>query len=106
VRDPSVSFIFLAPDFRRAVIDGHLVREGERLPGGDRLVAIHDTSVIVHKDGRRRRIEIPAVFPEPPARAPWVQSTPVIGRQHAEELAPLPRPMTSLPEEVSKRSRF
>jgi hypothetical protein len=70
LNNPRLSFIFLSPYFRRAVIDGHLAREGDLLPGGARLVAIRDGSVVIRRGGKRQRIDIPAVFPEPPARMP------------------------------------
>ncbi|MDR3157775.1 MAG: general secretion pathway protein GspB [Zoogloeaceae bacterium] len=68
--DPQLSFIFFSQDFRRAIIDGYFVREGDLLSDGARLVAIRDTSVVVRKGRKRQRIEIPAVFPQPPARIP------------------------------------
>jgi hypothetical protein len=66
--DPRLSFLFFSQDFRRAVIDGRLAREGDLLANGVLLVAIHDTSIVVRKDGKRHRIDIPAVFPKPPVR--------------------------------------
>jgi hypothetical protein len=70
VPDPQLSFIFFSQDFRRAIIDGHFVREGDLLSDGARLVAIDNDSVVVRKGQKRHRIEIPALFPEPPALMP------------------------------------
>ncbi|MDR2678998.1 MAG: general secretion pathway protein GspB [Zoogloeaceae bacterium] len=67
---PQLSFIFFSQDFRRAIIDGHFVREGDLLSDGARLVAIRDSSVVVRKGRKNQHIEIPAVFPQPSARMP------------------------------------
>ncbi|MDR0363343.1 MAG: general secretion pathway protein GspB [Planctomycetota bacterium] len=97
--DFQLSFIFFSPSFRRAVIDGRLVREGDWLPGGFRLVSIHDTSIVVRNDQTMQRIELPTVFPEPPifimAPAEPPSAPPVVAPPVAQPGAPSVAPRTA-----------
>jgi hypothetical protein len=58
----NVSFIYFSPDFRRAVVDDRLVREGEQLPDGARVAKIERDSVLFRKKRQRYRIKVPGIF--------------------------------------------
>jgi hypothetical protein len=59
----AVSFIYLSPDIRRAIIDGNFVQEGEILPNGARVVSMNEGAVMVRKTGKKYRLEVPKRFP-------------------------------------------
>jgi hypothetical protein len=58
-----VSLIYFSRDFRRAVIDGSIAREGDVLADGSRVVTIDGRSVVVRRNHRRHRLQMPTVFP-------------------------------------------
>lgn len=54
-----VSMIYRSANMQRAVIDGHYMAPGDKLPDGAMLVAIRSGSVVLNERGRRRHIQAP-----------------------------------------------
>jgi hypothetical protein len=55
----AVSLTYVSRGFRRAVVDGELVREGHRLPDGARVDQIARDSVVLMRDGKRIGVSVP-----------------------------------------------
>ncbi|GHU44938.1 hypothetical protein AGMMS50289_14640 [Betaproteobacteria bacterium] len=59
VPEPKLSLTYIAPDVRQAVVDDILVREGDTLANGARVVAIRDSRIFVRdEEGKRSEIKI------------------------------------------------
>jgi hypothetical protein len=65
----AVSLTYVSRDFRRAVVDGELVREGHRLPDGAYIARITRDSVILMRDGERFGVPVPRALSEHSASA-------------------------------------
>jgi len=55
-----LSLVYYGKSYRRAVIDGAMLAEGERLPSGGRLLAIHEDRVVVRDRTGRHTLAVPA----------------------------------------------
>lgn len=58
-----LSGILVGPHDRVAIIDGTLVRTGDRIEG-DHVIAIRRDHVVLARDGQRRTLRLPPPFPE------------------------------------------
>ncbi len=56
---PTLSAVMPASNGGAAVIDGTLIRAGKTSPDGFRLIAVHQRSVTLEKDGKTYSIEVP-----------------------------------------------
>ncbi|MDR2451479.1 MAG: hypothetical protein LBE85_06850 [Candidatus Accumulibacter sp.] len=65
-----VSLTYVSPGFRRAVVDGQLVREGSRLRDGTHVSSIRKNSVVLTRDGKRVGVPVPRSFSAHPAPTP------------------------------------
>ncbi|MDR1530155.1 MAG: general secretion pathway protein GspB [Burkholderiales bacterium] len=54
-----VSFIYISPDIRRAIVNGDFVQEGEILNDGSQVVAIGSDAMIVEKDKKEYKLNVP-----------------------------------------------
>jgi hypothetical protein len=55
----AVSLTYVSPGFRRAVVDGKLVREGSHLPDGAYVARITKDAVYLTRDGKRAAVSVP-----------------------------------------------
>jgi hypothetical protein len=65
----TASMTYISRGFRRAVVDGELVREGNRLPDGARVSSIRKDAVFLIRDEKRYGVRIPKPLSNPPLQA-------------------------------------
>jgi hypothetical protein len=63
------SMTYISRGFRRAVVDGELVREGNRLPDGARVTSIRKGGVVLLRDEKRYGVRVPKALSGPPLQA-------------------------------------
>ncbi len=54
-----VSFIYVSPDIRRAIVNGVFVQEGESLSDGSRVTAINNDHVVISKNKKEYSFSVP-----------------------------------------------
>jgi|GEM_PF-4770829 hypothetical protein len=57
-----VSFIYVSPDIRRAIINGDFVQEGELLGDGSRVTMIDNTAVVITKNKKEYSLHVPKLL--------------------------------------------
>lgn len=55
-----LSLVYYGKDYRRAVIDDAMLAEGDRLPSGGRVLAIHEDRVVVRDRTGRHTLAVPS----------------------------------------------
>ncbi len=60
--DYRVSFIYISPDIKRAVINDVFVHEGETLGDGTRVLSIRGDQITLGKNGKRQTLTVPRIY--------------------------------------------
>jgi hypothetical protein len=59
VNPHEVSFIYISPDIRRAIVDGAFVQEGNVLSGDSRVTAINNSNVTINRNNEEYSLSVP-----------------------------------------------